>query len=199
MTNPFARLLRNLAQVSVFVIAALLTEKNDDGPAHIQSGITGSGGPNGQTGELSEAYDKVVNALPDRTPVKYDDFKKQVGTDITSLFPGTNPDTITRNGQHITLDNPAASSQTLGSAELKLAKRVEFDLSNGGGDLQLTNIKGVKVSVSGAPALDLNSVNISRDGNGNTTISGKVLVSRFLPYLPFKFTLGPDGQLVTGK
>jgi hypothetical protein len=200
MIETFKRLLKRVAQFGVLLLAALASLRggDDDVKHSAMNGGTGSG--NGTSGDLTKGYDKIVDALPDGVPVKYDDFKSKVGTDLVSLLPGANPDTITRNGNHITIDSSKESTQALGSAELKLAKRVEFDLTSAGGALSLTNVKGIKVSVSsGAPAFELHQVNISRDGSGNTTISGKLNVSRFLPYLPFKFTIGPDGQLVSGK
>jgi len=198
--NSIKRLLKMAAQFGVLVMAALLSTGDDSEPVN-QAALTGGGstggnGSNGGSGDLKEAYDKIQQALPDGVPVKYSDFQKQVGTEITDLLPGANPDTITRQGKHITIDSASETAQQMGSAELKLATRVEFDLANPSGALELTNVKGIKVSLtSGTPAFDLKQVKIARDGSGDTTISGKVQISRFLPYVPFKFTIGPDGQV----
>lgn len=180
------------AQFCILVIAALAGERDRNISDSLTANIAGNGG-----NRFDDTYDKIVNALPNGTPVKYDDFRKKVGTDVTDLLPWATPDTITRNGNHIVLDSPAAGTQQLGNGvELKTDRKVEFDLSRANGSFTLTGVKGVKVSISGAAALDLKELTLTQDGNGNIVVSGKLLVSRFLPYLPFKVTLGPDGQPV---
>lgn len=198
--SKLTRLLKHVFQLVVLAVAALIASKNDPDLSRLSAHSSAGSGGSGGGGNMKEAYDKIVAAVPDGATVKYADFQKQVGTDITSLLPGASPDSITRNGKRITIDSPSPTSQSLGSGELKLATRVEFDLASPNGALELSKIKGVQVSItSGAPALDLKQVTIVKDAGGNTTISGKMLVSRFLPYLPFKFTFDPSGQLVSGK
>ncbi len=197
MKEKLKSLIARVAQFCIFVIAALAGQRD----RHIADSVTANISGNGNAGNrFDDTYDRIVKALPDGTPVKYDDFRKKVGTDVTDLLPWATPDTITRHGNHIVLDSPSAGTQQLGNGvELKTDKKVEFDVNKANGLLTLTGIKGIKVSISGAAALDLRELTLARDGNGNIVVSGKLLLSRFLPYLPFKVTLGPDGQPVQGK
>src|SRR5262249_21520065 len=135
--NSFKRVLKMAAQFGVLVMAAILSSSDD--PDNVRQGSLtgGGGGSNGRKGTKG-GYDKIQKAVPDGSTVKYSDFQKQVGTDITDLLPGATPDTITRQGNHIIIDSSSDTTQQLGSAELKLAKRVEFDLSNPNGTLELT-------------------------------------------------------------
>ncbi len=181
-----------LAQFCIFVIAALAGQRD----RNISDGLTANVAVNGGN-QFDDTYDRIIKALPNGTPMKYDDFQRKVGTDITDLLPWATPDTITRNGNHIVLDSAASGTQQLGNGvELKTDKRVEFDLSRANGSFTLTGIKGIKVSIGGAAALDLKELTLTKDSSGNIVVSGKLLVSRYLPYLPFKVTLGPDGQPV---
>lgn len=138
--------------------------------------------------------DMIVNAVPDGGSVSYDEFRKKVGDEVADLLSWANPKRITRDGNHFILESDGGSTRR-GSATINIKKKVEFDLDRSSSELSARNIKGVSVDIPGYIfSLDLKEADIAHDVNGNTRIQTRLLVSRFLPYVKYDVTLGPDGQ-----
>ena len=79
-------------------------------------------------------------------------------------------------------------------AEVTLQKRVEFDVDPNSTDVSIKNVKGVTVKLS-VITMDLKEAKLVVDANGDTTVSGKLSASSWLPNVPFALTFGPDGKL----
>lgn len=135
----------------------------------------------------------LLGAVPDGSTVPYADFKKQVGP-LADLLGFASPQSITRKGNHFILDNAGPATMTEPQAEVTLQKRVEFDVDPNSTDVSIKNVKGVTVKLS-VITMDLKEAKLVVDANGDTTVSGKLSASSWLPNVPFALTFGPDGKL----
>ncbi len=159
-----------------------------------------AGSSNGQSAPPNQnpndsLYDKATKAVPDGKSISFADFRKNAGDKIANLLAFASPTKISRKGNHITLDCANGASISHGGKTLTCGSKVEFDLVPNGNVLELTNVKGVTITVSSVP-MDLKEANIQPDANGNTQVDGSLEVSRWLPNIPFSVTLGPDGKPV---
>ena len=136
----------------------------------------------------------LLAAVPDGSTVKYADFQKAVGPDHADILNFCNPQTITRNGNHLIMDCAAAATTSNQAVEVTIAKRVELDIDPQSAALSAKNITGVSVKVS-VVAMDLKEATLDRDANGDTKVTCKLLASKWLPYVPYSLTIAPDGTV----
>ncbi len=136
--------------------------------------------------------EKLLEVVPDGGTITYDDLLKKVGPEVSQLFSWAKPKTISRNGNHFILECEPGASVAAGGITLKLANKVEADLTVYSDGIGLTGVKGANVSWGGFNLLKVREVRIQRDGTDKVKVSGKAEVSRFLPYVPFNVTLSAD-------
>ncbi len=158
-----------------------------------QAQSSSSSGQPGSPNQNDSLYDKATKAVPDGKTVTFADFRKNAGDKIANLLAFASPTSISRKGDHITLDCANGASISHGGKTLTCGSKVEFDLVPNGSVLELTNVKGVTITVSSVTA-DLKDATIQPDANGNTQVDGSLEISRWLPNIPFSVTLGPDGK-----
>lgn len=138
---------------------------------------------------------KLIGAVSDGTTVTYAEFRKKVGNQTADLLSWANPQTITRNGNHVILDSAGKATMTSPSGvEVTIAQRVEFDIDPNSKELSISNVQGITVKLS-AIAMDLSEAKLTPVANGDTTVSGKLKAARWLPRVPFSITIAPDGSV----
>lgn len=136
--------------------------------------------------------EQLLEVVPDGGSITYDELTKKVGPEVQQLFAWAKPKTISRNGNHFILECDPGASVAAGGITLKLAQKVEADLTVYPDGVGLTGVKGANVSWGGFNLLKVREVRIERDGNDKVKVSGKAEISRFLPYVPFSVTLSAD-------
>lgn len=140
---------------------------------------------------------RLIDALPDGQSVKFDDFAKNVDSPLTSFIGWSSPQTITRTGKHVVVTLAQPASKTDGSVTVNLAQTIEFDFDLNASDLTIKNMTGVRVTASALLSnLELKEAVLAEDGNGNTTVTGKLLIKSWLPYATFKVKVDKDGNPV---
>ncbi len=135
----------------------------------------------------------LLQAVPDNSTVSYAAFQQAVGAPLDTLLDPASPQSLSRNGNHVTVTCAGASSSAQG-VDVTVQKTVEFDIDPNAPGLSITNITGVKMKQSLVSG-DLKAISVVPDANGDNQVTGKVQVSRFLPFVTFNRTVGADGTI----
>lgn len=153
-------------------------------PANVQPGKANK--PEKSPGE------QLLEVVPDGGSISYDELTKKVGPEVSQMFSWAKPKSISRKGNHFIVECEPGASVDAGGVTLKLAEKVEADLTVYPDGIGLSNVKGANVSWAGFNLLKVREVRIQRDGTDKVKVSGKADISRFLPSVPFSVTLSAD-------
>lgn len=138
--------------------------------------------------------DEALDAVPDGTTVAYSDLVKNADPGVVQALAWANPQSVSRNGNHFVITCGSASSMSQGGITINIGQKIEFDLDPTSPDLAVTNLTGVTASKGSVGPYSIRSATIAVDSSGNTTVSGKLEVSRWLPKLPFTVKFDKDGN-----
>src|SRR4051812_13093191 len=119
---------------------------------------------------INYIYDELFS-LPNGVCVPWADLLKRAGDHsalMQSVAFGT-PDSVMRNGNNFTARGKEAASMVRGNVTVHSEKLVTYTVKKVGSELQITNIKGVRVQLNLPlmPQLALEWVNVSVDREGN--------------------------------
>jgi len=137
----------------------------------------------------------LLLAVPDNTTVSYAAFQKSVGAPLANLLDVANPQSLSRKGNHVVLNCAAVVSNSAHGVTVNAQKIIEFDLDvNAPAGLSISKITGVSMKQSLLSG-DLKEFTLVPDASGDSTLTGKLQVSRWLPFVTFTRTIGADGTV----
>jgi len=144
-----------------------------------------------QPGEVFDLALVVKDQLPDGQEIKSADFDQYLDKKAVDLLARLGVACLERTGDHVRAElNSPASAALLPTLEIRVDSTIEFDVAVNGQQVEVSKVSGVRITVPVVSAsLPLKKAIASKDSAGDIQVTTYLLISRFLPYLPYTVTV----------